>query len=194
MKMKIIVACCCLIFLLGCNAPPEKKNLFSAEVTRVVSGQAVEVRLAGSSEVVKVRIEGIDAPDREQSPWGTAAKEKLTALVMGKPIAIEVENPERDYPLGTLRDYPLGRLRDYPPGRLRDRYNRLIGHLWQGETLVSQELVKSGCALVNDRYSHSYSKLLMESQEYARLMGYGIWNPKLAMRHTPSQFRSMNKP
>jgi endonuclease YncB( thermonuclease family) len=115
---------------------------------------------------------------REQSPWGAAAKEKLTALVMGKPIAIEVENPERDYPLG----------------RLRDRYDRLIGHLWQGETLVSQELVKSGCALVNDRYSHSYSKLLMESQEYARLMGYGIWNPKLAMRHTPSQFRSMNKP
>lgn len=168
--MKMVLACCCLILLLGCNAPLEKKNLFSAEVTRVVSGQAVEVRLAGSSEVIKVRIEGIDAPDREQSPWGAAAKEKLTALVMGKPIAIEAENLERD------------------------RYNRLLGHLWQGETLVSQELIKSGCALVNDRYSHSYSKLLMESQEYARLMGYGIWNPKLAMRYTPSQFRSMNKP
>jgi micrococcal nuclease len=178
MKIKTIIICCCSILLLGCNAPLEKKNLFSAEVTRVVSGQAVEVRLAGSSEVIKIRIEGIDAPNREQSPWGAVAKEKLTALVMGKPIAIEAENL----------------VRDYPPGMLRDRYNRLPGHLWQGETLVSQELIKSGYALVNDRYPHSYSKLLMESQEYARLMGYGIWNPKLAMRHTPSQFRSMNKP
>lgn len=170
MKIKTIIAYCCLILLFGCSSPPERKKLYSAEVTRVVSGQAVEVCLTGSSEVIKVRIEGIDAPDREQSPWGDAAKEELTALVMGKAINLEVENLERD------------------------RYNRLLGHLWQGEILVSQELIKSGCALVNDRYSHSYSKLLMESQEYARLMGYGIWNPKLAMRHTPSQFRSMNKP
>jgi micrococcal nuclease len=170
MKIKTIIAYCCLILLFGCSSPPEQKKLYSAEVTRVVSGQAVEVRLAGSSEVIKVRIEGIDAPDRQQSPWGDAAKEKLTALVMGKAINLEAENLEQD------------------------RYNRLLGHLWQGETLISQELIKSGCALVNDRYSHSYSKLLMESQEYARLMGYGIWNPKLAMRHTPSQFRSMNKP
>ncbi|NJK57330.1 MAG: thermonuclease family protein [Pleurocapsa sp. SU_5_0] len=177
MKIKIIVVCCCLILLFGCNAPPEKKNLFSAEVTRVVSGQAVEVRLTGTSEVVKLRIEGIDAPDWRQSPWGETAKQKLTELVLGKPIKIETENLVQDYPFGMLRD----------------RYNRILGHLWQEETLVSQELLKSGCVLVNDRDPHSYSKLLMESQEYARLMGYGIWNPKLAMRYTPSQFRSLNK-
>jgi micrococcal nuclease len=139
MKIKTIIICCCLILLFGCNAPPEKKNLFLGEVTRVVSGQALEVLLTGTSEVVKVRIK------------------------------IETEN------------------------LLRDRYNRIQGHLWQEQTLISQQLIKSGCVLVNDRYPHSYSKLLMESQEYARLMGYGIWNPKLAMRYTPSQFRSMNK-
>jgi micrococcal nuclease len=170
MKMKIVVGYCCLILLFGCNASPEPKNLYLGEVTRVVSGQAVEVRLTGTSEMVKVRIEGIDAPDWRQFPWGEAAKQKLTELVMSKPIKIEAEN------------------------LTRDRYNRVQGHLWQEETLVSQELLKSGCVLVNDRYPHSYSKLLMESQEYARLMGYGIWNPKLAMRYTPSQFRSMNKP
>lgn len=170
MKINAVIVCCCLILLFGCNSPPEKKNLFSAEVTRVVSGQAVEVRLTGTSEVVKLRIEGIDAPDWRQSPWGETAQQKLTELVLGKPIKIEAEN------------------------LLRDRYNRLQGHLWQEQTLVSQELIKSGCVLVNDRYPHSYSKLLMESQEYARLLGYGIWNPQQAMRYTPSQFRSMNKP
>jgi micrococcal nuclease len=178
MKIKTIIICCCLILLFGCQEPPEQKNFYLGEVTRVVSGQAVEVILTGTSEVVKVRIEGIDAPDWRQSPWGEAAKQKLTELVMGKPIKIETENL----------------VRDYPPGMLRDRYNRIQGHLWQEQTLISQQLIKSGCVLVNDRYPHSYSKLLMESQEYARLMGYGIWNPKLAMRHTPSQFRSMNKP
>lgn len=169
MRIKIVIVCCCLILLFGCNSP-EPKKLFSAEVTRVVSGQAVEVILTGTSEVVKVRIEGIDAPDWRQSPWGEAAKQKLTELVMGKPIKIEAEN------------------------MVRDRYNRIQGHLWQDKTLVSQELIKSGCVLVNDRSPHSYSKLLMESQEYARLLGYGIWNPQQAMRYTPSQFRSMNKP
>jgi micrococcal nuclease len=170
MKIRIVLIYCCLIFLFGCNADPRHKNLLLGEVKRVVSGQTVEVLLTGTSEVVKVRIEGIDAPDWRQSPWGEAAKEKLTELVMGKGIKIETEN--------------LG----------RDRYNRLQGHLWLDQTLVSQELIVSGCVLLNDRYPHSYSKLLMESQEYARLMGYGIWNPQQAMRYTPSQFRSMNKP
>lgn len=163
-----MIICCCLILLFGCKKPPEQTNLYLGEVRRVVSGQAVEVILTGTSEVVKVRIAGIDAPDWRQSPWGETAKQKLTELVMDKAIKIEAEN------------------------LTRDRYNRLIGHLWQDKTLISQELIKSGCVLANDRDLHSYSKLLMESQEYARLMGYGIWNPKLAMRYTPSQFRSMN--
>ena len=168
MKIKTIVICCCLIFLFGCNSPDQQKNLFLGEVTRIVSGQAVEVVLTGTSETLTVRIVGIDAPDWRQSPWGEAAKQKLTELVRGLPIKIEAESLKRD------------------------RYNRIQGHLWQDKTLVSQQLVESGCVLVNDRYPHSYSKLLMESQEYARLMGYGIWNPQLAMRYTPSQFRSMN--
>ena len=63
-----------------------------------------------------------------------------------------------------------------------DRYNRLKAHIWLNGILISQQLVKAGCVLANDRYPHLYSKLLMESQEYARLMGYGIWNPKQAMR------------
>ena len=161
---------CCSIFLLSCDSVPEKGNLFSGEVTRVLSGQTVEVRLTGASEVVKLRIEGIDAPDWRQKPWSTAAKEKLEELVIGKPIAIEADNLKRD------------------------RYNRIRGHLWQGRVLVTQQLVEGGYVLVNDRYIQPYySNLLRSSQEYARLMGYGIWNPKLAIRYTPSQFRSLNK-
>ena len=160
---------CCLIILFGCSSAPEPRNLLAGKVTRIVSGQTVEVVLTGSSEATKVRIIGIDAPDLRQSPWGKAAKKKLSELVVGLPVKLELESEKRD------------------------RYNRLNAHIWRNKTLVSQQLVKSGCVLSNDSYEHKYSKLLMESREYARLMGYGIWNPKLAMRHTPSQFRSINK-
>ncbi|MEO0927925.1 MAG: thermonuclease family protein [Cyanobacteria bacterium J06643_13] len=169
MKIGTLVICCCLVFVLGCGATSEAKNLYAGKVTRVLSGQTVEVVLSGKSETVRVRIVGIDAPDWRQLPWGETAKQKLKDLTLGEAIAIEAENLERD------------------------RYNRLKGHLWQGKTLISQRLIESGCVLANDRDPHSYSKLLMESQEYARLMGLGIWNPQQAMRYTPSQFRSMNK-
>ena len=165
------------MLLVSCSSQPERTNLLAGKVTRVVSGQTVEVLFTGASETTRVRIIGIDAPDLRQSPWGEAAKEKLVELVRGLPIKLELEDNQGDRPTATLRD----------------RFNRLNAHLWQNQTLVSQQLVESGCVLANDSYEHKYSKLLMESREYARLMGYGIWNPNLPMRYTPRQFRSMNK-
>jgi micrococcal nuclease len=162
--------------LLGCSHQPEPRNILSGKVTRVVSGQTVEVMLANTSKAVKVRIIGIDAPDLRQDPWGEAAKKRLTELVMAMPVEIELE-PEGDKPTDTLRD----------------RFNRLPAHLWQNKVLVGKQLIEEGCVLADDRYDHSYSKLMQESQEYARALGYGIWNPDRAMRYTPSQFRSMNK-
>lgn len=165
----VIVGIGCSIWLVSC-IQSDRDNLRSGKVIRVVSGQTIEVRLSDSGEVSQVRIVGIDAPDLRQSPWGEAAKQKLVELTVGLPIQLELESEKRD------------------------RYNRFQAHIWQDDTLVSQQLVLSGYVLADDRFAHSYSKLLMESQEYARLMGYGIWNPQQAMRLTPSQFRSMKKP
>ncbi|MEL6440883.1 MAG: thermonuclease family protein [Cyanobacteria bacterium J06621_8] len=169
MNLLKLLAVCFLLLLISCSPTPEPENRLAGKVVRVVSGQTVEIKLTGASEITKVRITGIDAPDLRQEPWGKAAQEKLTELVRGMPVLIESELKKRD------------------------RFNRVDGHLWQDQTLISEQLVKSGCVLVNDRYPHRYSKLLMESQEYARLMGYGIWNPQQAMRQTPQQFRSLNK-
>ena len=172
-RIWLVIICCLILF--GCSDRAPDTNLISAKVTRVISGQTVEVFLTDRSEVAKVRIIGIDAPDLRQDPWGVAAKNKLTELVMAMPVELELE---------TAGDRPIN--------EMRDRFNRLHAHIWQNKTLVSQQLVESGCVLANDRYEHSYSKLMQESQEYARALGYGIWNPDRAMRYTPSQFR-MNK-
>ena len=171
MKIKAAIAWCCLVcltLLFGCSSQPARSDLLAGRVTRVVSGQTVEVVLTRSSEITKIRIIGIDAPDFRQSPWGKAAQQKLTELTLNSPVLLEVETKP-------------------------DRYQRLHAHLWRESNLIARELVESGCVLVNESTQSKYSKLLMESQEYARLMGNGIWNPERAMRHTPSQFRSMNK-
>lgn len=168
-KIKLIIFCYCLTFLLSCTSDSGKINLLSATVTRVVSGQTIEVKLAGTSEVTKVRITGIDAPDLRQSPWGEAAQKRLAQLIMRSPIKLETDLSEID------------------------PYNRLQAHVWHEGNLISQRLVKEGYVLANTRYPHSYSKLLIDAQEYARLMGYGIWNPHQAMRYTPNQFRSNTK-
>ena len=174
-RIWLVVVYCCLTLLLGCSDRAPATNFISAKVTRVLSGQTVEVSLTDTSEVAKVRIIGIDAPDLRQDPWGEAAKNRLTELVMAMPVELELETES-----------------DRPINEVRDRFNRLPAHVWQNKTLIGKQLVEEGCVLANDRYEHSYSKLMQESQEYARALGYGIWNPKLAMRYTPSQFR-MNK-
>lgn len=166
---KLLSVCLCLILLFGCGANQKKANLIPAKVTLVISGQTVEAVLAETSQLVKVRIVGIDAPDLRQSPWGETAKERLNELVTDLPINLETDSLKRD------------------------RFNRIQAHIWQGKILVSQQLVKEGCVLANTEYPHSYSKLLIDAREYARLMGLGIWNPKLALRQTPSQFRQQIK-
>ena len=169
-RIGLLIICCCLTLLFSCSDRAPVTNLISAKVTRVISGQTVEVLLTDTSEVAKVRIIGIDAPDLRQDPWGEAAKDRLIELVMAMPVELELEE-------------------DRPVNELRDRFNRLPAHIWQNKTLISKQLIESGCVLANDRYEHSYSKLMQESQEYARALGYGIWNPQQAMRYTPSQFR-----
>jgi len=163
------------MLLIGCDRTPKRDDLLSGKVTRVVSGQTIEVMLTQTSEVARVRITGIDAPDLRQSPWGKIAKDSLSDLIMDRQIELESKNSVRD-------------------GLSRDRFNRINAHVWQGKTLVSEQLVKTGCVLANTQYPHSYSKLLINAQEYARLMGFQIWNRDRAMRYTPNQFRSKIKP
>ena len=163
-----------MFLLVSCDHDFTRDNLSSGRVTKVFSGQTIEVVLSQTSERVTVRLTGIDAPDLRQSPWGNSAKASLSELIMHQTVELETESLRLDSPI-------------------RDRYNRLNAHVWQDQNLVSQKLVRSGYVLANTKYPHSYSKLLIEAQEYARLMGLGIWNRDRAMRYTPSQFRSRIK-
>lgn len=157
---------CCLWLLIGCNSADIPQTT-TVQVQRVVSGQTLEVKI--DRAITKVRLIGIDAPDLDQKPWGIAAKQQLAELVNpANKIQLEIESD-------------------------RDPYNRILAYVWQNDTLVNEQLVKQGYVLANTQFPHKYSRRLLDAQAYARIMGYGIWNPQQPMGLTPAEFRSYNK-
>jgi endonuclease YncB( thermonuclease family) len=71
-------------------------------VVSVADGDTVTV-LVGEREPVKVRLAGIDAPEKAQ-PFGQRSKENLSRLVFGKPVRVDWDK--------------------------RDRYGRVVGKVW----------------------------------------------------------------
>lgn len=141
------------------------------KVQRTVSGQTIEiVRTADKIALLEqVRLIGIEAPDLKQQPWGEAAKNQLEQLVGGKQVLLELDVEEKD------------------------RFDRFLAYLWEDGVLVNERLVKEGYALATVRSPNKkYQQRLVNAQEWARLMGKGIWNPKQPLRQTPGEFRQQN--
>lgn len=124
----------------------------SAQVVRVVSGQTIEVIISQKdSQPQRVRIIGINVPKLEDEQWSDKAKSRLKELMKDNQVNLELESDQLD------------------------RYNRLLAHVWHQDTLISEQLAKEGYAIANNKYLHRYSDRIFHAQEYARILGYGIW-------------------
>ena len=156
------------LLLQGCQSVTKPQGI-EVKVARVVSGQTLEVTGIGDQQATRVRLVGIDAPDLQQQPWGRAAKERLEAMIGGKPVLLEFD----------LQD--------------KDQSGRRLAYVWQDGVLLNEKLAAQGYVLSVPRDpNHKYDQRLDRAQEWARLMGEGIWNPEKPMRWTPSEFRSQN--
>jgi len=141
-------------------------------VAAAQSGQSLEVSSAASPLAESVRLLGIDAPDRQQNPWGSEATEHLSQWLKGQTVRLEFDqNP-------------------------RDAYGRKAAYVWLGDRLINKEMVAEGWALaqasrafVSPDRSTRYDLQLMAAQEKARLLGRGIWNLDTPMHQTPAEFR-----
>lgn len=165
-----------LLWLTGCQRANPIAGL-TAQVQRVVSGQSLEVLdpSGGTPSLKRVRLMGIAAPDLQQQPWGIAAKKKLEELV------------------STRRQLGLQSVVLEFEGQEKDRFGRRLAYVWHDRTLVNETLVAQGYVLADVSPDSKYCQRLIRAQEYARLMGYGIWNPKQPMRLTPQEFRSKHR-
>ncbi|MCM0591509.2 MAG: thermonuclease family protein [Gloeotrichia echinulata IR180] len=161
----------CLLLLVSCQGKsPPTVNEALVKVARVVSGQSLEV--LGMAEqpnlISQVRLIGIDAPDLRQQPWGDDAKEALEALMGSAEQPVKLE-----FDIET-----------------KDKIGRTLAYVWKDNVLLNEQMVKQGYGLFVARSpNHKYDQLLERAQQWARLMGQGIWNPEKPMRLTPAEFR-----
>lgn len=111
---------------------------------RAIDGDTVSLILP-SGEEARVRIWGIDAPERGQRQ-GREATAMLIRLIADRPVTF------------------------HP--RTRDRYGRLVGELHDADGRdIANEMVAGGYALADRRYTRRY----LQAEAAARRASRGLW-------------------
>ncbi len=108
-----VIAPCFLVFL----SLTAFADTLTGKVVKVTDGDTLYV-LDANHEQHKIRLAGIDAPERKQA-YGLASRKHLASIVAGQPVMIEYEK--------------------------RDRYGRIVGKVLLDGIDVCLEQVKAGC-------------------------------------------------
>lgn len=147
---------------LACMAPGHlAQQEAGCTVARIVDGDTFQCR-----DGRKIRLIGIDSPERRQRPFGASARQGLLGMI--PPGAV----------VRLQRDVTL-----------TDRYGRLLAYVWVGSTLVNEAMVRDGWAVLytvppNVRYADRLSR----AQQEARARGAGLWSQR-GFECSPSDFR-----
>lgn len=162
-----VLAFSCLMLLVSCQSTKVATGSM-VKVERVVNGQSLEVTDSNTQpgSILRVRLIGIDTPDFKQQPWGPAAQDRLEQLIAGKPVLLESDEEKED------------------------KYQRRLAYVWGDRELLNERLIAEGYALFVPRSpNNKYDSRLARAQEFARIMGLGIWDSSQPMRLTPAEFR-----
>ncbi|RLI98036.1 MAG: hypothetical protein DRO99_01755 [Candidatus Aenigmatarchaeota archaeon] len=119
----------------------------TTHANRIIDGDTIEI--AGGE---KVRLIGIDTPERGQHFYGEA-KERLSELIGGREILLKPDVTDKD------------------------KYGRLLRYVFLNRTeLVNIMLVREGLArALSIEPDTKYEKEIAEAESYARSRGLGIW-------------------
>lgn len=121
------------------------------KVIKVTDGDTITI-LDANNEKFKVRLSGIDAPEKKQA-FGKASKQSLADLVAGKIVTVDYNK--------------------------RDRYKRIIGKVKHENRDVNLEQVKRGLAWHYKKYEgeqYVEDRALYAHQEYLALRNkIGLW-------------------
>lgn len=131
-----------LAVLLG--AAGAHAEFFDGRVVRVFDGDTIELRVG--DETRRVRLAGIDAPERGQ-PWAERSRQALSARVFGREVRINAVDT--------------------------DSHGRTVGEVYADGVCVGCELVRDGHAWVYRRYSDD--PVLLDLERQAREARRGVW-------------------
>ncbi len=128
------------------TAPPRRDLLgqqFEARITRVADGDSLDVTAAGDSRTLRLRLEGIDAPELGEV-FSREAQAHLRTLVFAKSVRVSVSDI--------------------------DRYGRLVARVRAAGTDASVALVRAGLAC--HAYARDAALAREESQARAAGVGF----------------------
>ena len=140
-----------LLILLYLAYAPYKRTVFlGAEkpqhrVARIIDGDTIEVVTAGKV-LLKVRLEGIDAPEEDQS-FGDVAKQRLSEMVLDKEVVLESTG--------------------------KDGYGRTLANVLVDGEPVNMQLLIEGMAW--HYVAYNTSRKYTEAETLARLNKVGLW-------------------
>ncbi|MEO5362555.1 MAG: thermonuclease family protein [Magnetococcus sp. DMHC-8] len=135
-----------LLGLAGLVWAEETDLAWSGRVVRVVDGDTVWVERDGTG--IRIRLEGIDAPERDQ-PWG----EEATAFIRQQALGGEVTVLGKEW----------------------DRYGRLVARIvLPNGSHLNHQLVRQGLAWWYHAYSTDHA--LQAAQALARQEQLGLWS------------------
>ena len=137
-----------VLWLLPALLRPAAAEQLSGRVVGISDGDTLTLLV--SRREVRIRLHGIDAPEKAQ-PFGTRARQRLSALAFGKAARVDVRD--------------------------RDRYGRTVGVVWVDRTEANRQLVTEGLAWAYRRYSKEY----VREEERARQQKRGLWSERSAV-------------
>lgn len=154
MKSLVIVLFFLWLGVTGCQFNPTIDGR-EATMKRVVSANTIEVII--DQKAYRLRLSGVETP----SSWQNKGKEFLENLfTLNNTFPLKSANVIIESDLDS-----------------RDQYNRITGYAWFHRQLVNRLLIKEGYSIVNLDYTDGkYDRLLLNGQEYARIMGKGMWS------------------
>lgn len=140
-----------LLAALGAAAPASAQTRLECRVTSVTDGDTFRAACPGST---RVRLLLIDAPERDQRPFGGQARARLLALTPpGSAVTLELDVA------------------------VHDQYGRLLAYVWLADgRMVNEEMARAGFAVPlvyppNVRYIERIRGAAAEARE-RRL---GLW-------------------
>src|SRR5262245_51793332 len=118
-----ILALAALVILCSGACADDPPHSFTGKVVKISDGDTITDLLDKTQH--KIRLEGIDAPEKGQA-YGTKARKALADKVFSQTVRVDWKQ--------------------------RDRYGRIVGRIYLGDRDISMEMVRDGGAWHYQRY------------------------------------------
>jgi micrococcal nuclease len=142
------------------NAKSDSLPVLTGRVIRIIDGDTLDVAL--SSGPIRVRMQGVDAPEQNQS-GGRKAADWLRKRLAHQTVELE----------------PVS----------QDRYGRMVAVINLSDRNINLELVKSGWAWAYRRYLRREDQPFCVAESQARQARRGVWATELPAS-APWEFRA----